>query len=396
MKDIYSIINKVCVYAGNAGLLMMMCVCGIACSGSDSDEAASNQESMQQTAISFGGNLQAESAVTRAATGLEEVLTNKSFVVYGYKNDAYDSGTDSYTSYQMVMPGFTVNWTANTAYTTTSNTNDWEYVGQGPDQTIKYWDGAANAYRFFAYAKGNATAAPATSPDEVTVTTAADKVTFSANINASTDAHVAAAPYFSRLWFSTGNAVAYPGKAFGQPVQLQFMKPLARVRFIFTFADGLDFGRPALTSPRFRPTADEEGIPDGGTVTFHYPLKGTEVQESWESDVTDYYTENFDIDYYEPDGVPNLEHPRLYPNSPQHWYYVFPIKSQGTYTLSVDVNGGPKTTVVPAEYMSWKPGYQYTYRFKITESGGVILDNIQVGINDWSIKGVSEHPIYNW
>ena len=76
---------------------------------------------------------------------------------------------------------------------------------------------------------------------------------------------------------------------------------------------------------------------------------------------------------------------------------MLPRHSQGTYTLSVVVVGGdPKTAVVPAEYMTWTPGYQYTYIFKITETGGVTLDDIQVAINDWHLKESVEHPVYNW
>ena len=148
--------NKKNIYAHSllhtcsTSAILLMLACCMACSGSDSMEPTPTEK---QTAISFSGTLPEENTVTRAATGLEEVLTgDKTFQVWGYKNDAYDDATTSYTSYQAVMPNFTVNWGANTAYTTTSNTDDWEYVGQGdtPDeQTIKYWDFDAKAYRFF-------------------------------------------------------------------------------------------------------------------------------------------------------------------------------------------------------------------------------------------------------
>ena len=58
-----------------------------------------------------------------------------------------------------------MNWSANTANKTTSNTANWEYVGQtkhdyGPagDQTIKYWDYAKSQYDFIAWSAGLATA----------------------------------------------------------------------------------------------------------------------------------------------------------------------------------------------------------------------------------------------
>lgn len=378
-----------------------------ACSSSDPVEPNPTPEPEQQKVISFSGRMHDEQAVTRA--GLEEVLTgDKTFQVWGYKNDAYSDG--SYTSYQAVMPNFTVNWVANTAYTTTSNTNDWEYVGQGAtpaqqaEQTIKYWDFGAKAYRFFGYALGTATA-PAT-PNAVTVNTPSDAVTFTSTVDA---ASVDAAPYFTRLWFSDGNAVTYPDKQFGQPVQLQFMKPFARVRFLFTFVEGLSFGREALKNISFCPTVNEDAddsndqtIPTSGTVTVTYPLKGSATTEEWSVAASPAPTgiTKFLIDYYEepsPSVTPTDALPTTWPNSPEHWYYVLPAASQSSYTVSVSViTDEIKSAVVPAEYMSWQAGYEYTYKFKITEGGGITIDVIQVAINNWGNRGSSTHTVYNW
>ena len=397
-----------------------------ACSSSDPVEPNPTPEPEQQTVISFSGTMQDEEAVTRAVTGLEDVLTgDKTFQVWGYKNDAYEA--PNYTSYQAVMPNFTVNWGANTAYTTTSNTNDWEYVGQGDtpaqqaEQTIKYWDFGAKAYRFFGYALGNATADPATSPAAVTVPggfptgnstpTSAETVTFSATVDASTDATIAAAPYFSHLWFSTGNAVDYPTRQFGKPVQLEFLKPFARVRFLFTFVEGLSFGRESLKNMKFYPTRPAAGtsptIATAGTVAVSYPLKGSATTESWAvtpgTGASDHINA-FTIDYYEtpdPADVPadvtvdsGLD---TWPNRPQKWYTVLPAPTQGSYTAEVCVfTEEVKSVVIPAEYMSWKAGYEYTYKFKITESGGITMDIIQVAINKWGDGGTSTHVVYNW
>jgi hypothetical protein len=105
--------------------------------GCSHDEVIDDSE-MNKTVITFASGLQEETEVTRASA-LEDVLTNKTFTVYAYKNDGYEDSSNpvNYTSYQKVMPGFVVNWVANSAYTTTSNTNDWDYVGQAAYQTIK-------------------------------------------------------------------------------------------------------------------------------------------------------------------------------------------------------------------------------------------------------------------
>ena len=386
-----------------------------ACSGSDPVEPNTTPGSEHQTAISFSGRMHDEEAVTRAATGLEDVLTNKSFQLWGYKNDGY---TDpNYTSYQAVMPDFTVNWNDHSAYTTTSNTNDWEYVVQGPDQTIKYWDFGADAYRFFGYALGIATADPATSPAAVTVTggsvadaPTATAVTFSATVDASTQAGIDAAPFFSRLWFSNGDASTYPDRQFGQPVVLQFLKPFARVRFLFTFVEGLNIGREKLGHIAFGPSenldngeANDVIISTAGTVTVSYPLKGTGTTETWTTTNTT-GIKLFDIDSYVapnpadiPDGYPINSQPTSWPNTPDKWYTVLPNSTQGSFTAQVSVVSDEiKKVVIPAEYMQWKAGFEYTYKFKITESGGITIDIVQVAINDWSNRHYSDHTVYNW
>lgn len=403
------------IAAGLAGLA--------ACSGGEDAEPATAPEE-QQTAISFIGGQQEEQAVTRAATGLETVLDDKTFRVWSYKNDAYDAGTGSYTSYQTVMPAYVVSWTENTAHTSTSNTDDWEYVGLGPgsDQEIKYWDFGANAYRFFGYALGNATAAEYANPGDPTSdvvtpatpqvavtenTSVADVVSFSASIDAGTDAGVEAAPYFTRLWFSDGNPSRYPNRLFGRPVQLQFLKPFARVRFMFTYMEGLPATRADLRNIRFFPTETTAKIPTAGSVAVSYPLKGTATTESWSfTRSTDPAAglDAFLIDYYEepapadvPDGVPADAAPTTWPNTPGKWYTVLPVAGQGSYTLRVCVvTDEVKEAVVPAEYMQWKAGYEYTYKFKITETGGITVDFVQIAIDDWTGRLSSAHTVYNW
>ncbi len=351
-----------------------------------------------EEAISFSNELIEDQTVTRAAQGLEEVLTNKTFVVYGYKNDNYEA--DSYTSFQTVMNAYTVNWKSNSANSTVSNTDGWEYVGQGTNQSIKYWDWSALAYRFFAYAQGNATADPATEPETVTVSAPSgtpQTVTFSTRVDVSSEATMAAAPYFSKLWFSTGNVVEYPNCQFGRPVRLHFVKPFARVRFIFTFADGLSFGRESLQKPEFKPTDGGEKIATAGTVAVTYPLTGTATEESWTTTATS-SIDMFDIDYYEADDAytPANAQETTYDNTPQKWYTVLP-QTHGSFTVSVRVvTTDTKTAIVPAEFMDWKAGYEYTYKFKITEGGGLTLDVIQIGINQWGIEHDIEHNVFNW
>ncbi len=90
-------------------------------------------------------------------------LLNKKFYVVAFKGDGSSSMSQTFDNYL-------VEWTENTAGTTTSNTSDWEYVGQtapawsgitGNKQTIKYWDYSNTQYDFIAWSPGTATAVPA-------------------------------------------------------------------------------------------------------------------------------------------------------------------------------------------------------------------------------------------
>ena len=101
--------------------------------------------------------------------------------------------------------------------------------------------------------------------------------------------------------------------------------------------------------------------------------------------------------YKVPDGYPVEAQPTRLNITTEKWYYVLPAENQGSYTIEVAVMTEEiKTAVVPAEYMSWQPGYEYTYKFKITEGGGITMDIIQVAINDWSNRKSSSHTVYNW
>lgn len=80
------------------------------------------------------------------------------FTVYGWKTNTNASGKEA-GSLEDVYLDYLVTWGANTAGTTESNTNNWEYVGNtsqpidgaGVDQTIKYWDYSTSRYDFIAW-----------------------------------------------------------------------------------------------------------------------------------------------------------------------------------------------------------------------------------------------------
>jgi hypothetical protein len=199
------------------------------------------------------------------------------------------------------------------------------------------------------------------------------------------------------LWFSTGDPVAYPDKQFGKPVVLEFLKPYTRVRFIFKYVyprEGIK-----LEEKKFRPTVDVDAAEEAkvkiarkGVVTVHFPTEGTEIKEWYSVEVDadkstrlSAFTEDYDPE----------DDTKVYTETDKGWYVVLPNNAQGSYTLSVKVNGDAKTAVVPANYMQWLPGYSYTYIFKITDEGGVEIGWVESAVTPWT-EMIANGTVYNW
>ena len=119
-------------------------------------DSGRTQESGQGQ-IAFSSTLP---AATRAWYGADAAAKlNNKFIVSGFSGD---KSTDAIAT-TTVFDNYQVEWKANTAGTTASNTADWEYVGltaappskvSGP-QTIKYWNYSAGQYDFIAYSTGD-------------------------------------------------------------------------------------------------------------------------------------------------------------------------------------------------------------------------------------------------
>ena len=385
MKLTKTIISKISLisFISLVSFVSLVSSCG---GGGDDDLGAPQTAAVNNelVPITFNGSQGIESAVTRASgTPLSEKA--QQFHVWGYKN-IQNSPT------QKVFPGYQVDWVANTAYTTTSNTNNWEYIlTEKPDQTIKYWDWGAQAYRFFAVTGWTEETPPATVAGyDANKSYGADKTTsYEVSMLANT-ADIKDNLYFSRLWYSTGNPTAYPDKQFGKPVTLEFVKPYARVRFIYNYVyprEGI-----TLSDQSFKPT-DGSKIARKGIVTVHYPTDNTKDKEWYTvgaqtgegSGELTAFTEDFDPD----------NDTKIYSTCDKGWYTVIPNLTQDSYTLTVSINNSDKTAVVPAEYMKWLPGYSYTYIFKITDAGGVEIGWVDYKVTPWTEMEVSK-SVYNW
>jgi len=333
------------------------------------------------TPIAFSANQQ-EEEVTRATTPLENYTT--SFRVWAYKNMSEDAGV--YGNSQMVFPGFTVRWINNSAATSTTNSDGWEYILDAyPDQTPKYWDWYAKAYRFFA-----ATGASTVTGNNPALDGTCDSYTASFIADASNEEYT---PYYSKLWFSTGNTTDYPTRLFGKPVQLEFMQPFAKVRFMLILSDPESKTYTVLEDDDFRPSDPEKSIAKKATVAITYPMKGSEKTETFQV-VANSVTQtlgSFSQRWTETDDE---AHPATIEN--HHWETVIPATNQGSYTYKVTINGEEKNCKVPAQYMNWLPGYRYTYIFKVNAEGGVELATVRTAFTDWQDGIDKEIQLYNW
>ena len=217
----------------------------VSCSESDylGDERPS-PVSRDEVAIGFGSGLR---AITRAdVTGAAAAdLLNKNFVVYGVKSDGTPFGDGDDAAYETVFDHYNVNWVENTANTTTSNTADWEYVGQtthpnGPTaeagQTIKFWDYAKSQYDFIAYSLGKATNLTVT---EINVENANGKEETVNNVSTITDgaykitgsADELAKAYIADLvTVYRGDADNHAAGNYGKEVDIKFRSLSAKVR----------------------------------------------------------------------------------------------------------------------------------------------------------------------
>ena len=147
----------------------------VGCSDNDFLGTGSGPESARQGngEISFAAGAK---NITRAGEISGKDAAEKlggQFMVYGYKSaaaHAEDEEDFDASNLSQVFPFYRVNYVENSAYSTESNTHSWEYVGAGDDyttnpvsvngeaaampveQSIKYWDWAANHYDYLAWA----------------------------------------------------------------------------------------------------------------------------------------------------------------------------------------------------------------------------------------------------
>lgn len=353
-------------------IISALAICLLSCSSPEQDDLLIPEP--QQGSISFGGNSGSwqDAPTSRAGeTGLETIA--KSFRVWGYKNTGGNK-TDGFTKPQKVMDGYIVNWNQPAA----GGTGNWEYTGiKNPNlnnatQTVKYWDYSATSYRYFAYSiptvAGTTITVPTFSGPQTTEGSTNLHASFSIPFTYDEDATSSSTPYISGLWLSDNQNFG-DDKKYGACVKLTFAPIVTKVRIIFKYPENIT--NISIKDISFKQTAGD--VPTAGNICINYPITGTGTQHVYSWETTQKGSISLSVPYEE-------EADKIHQTTEiGKWYYVPPIEEQGTYTMTATIDGKTSTAIIPAEYMQWKAGYQYTYIFKITEAGTVIsFSNLQV------------------
>lgn len=339
-----------------------------------------------------------------------EKLAN-AFVVYGTKHTGDEDATDGNDN--VVFKNYKVEYKANTAGSTESNTANWEYANVTPygsivvspgaptKQTVKYWDYSANkGYTFYAFAANDLLTSSnikvtKTTTSSVSGATKYDKG-YTVVANSSAD--------LSGVYYSDRKEVAKAD--YGNPVVLKFRNLGSRVRVAFyetvpgysvkinKFYFANDAATPAAvtTFTAMNQTSTDafkaalynvKADAASNNLTVTYYGDGSEfINQPKVTNTTVTYTSSLTLDggvlntkLAETSSAPTWDkasgaYTTVYPNED----CTTPMLVRCDYTLTSDDGEGETIevknarVVIPAEYLKWKPNFAYTYIFKISNN----------------------------
>ena len=390
--------------------------------GDNSPNVIEQEATKTEGMINFGSGFKAVTRADHFGADAANLLSNH-FTVGGFKGDGSTRTT--------VFDNYIVNWTANTAGTTESNTSDWEYVGITAAlpssitgaQTIKYWDYSTSQYDFVAYSTG---ARSATTGDAVAGTSIKVKAIDPANLTTAAYTLTGAARadlagcYIANMVtaYDTDNSATTD---YGKEVILTFRNLAAKVRialyetvpgysvkdvkFYTTVVDPDHLGQSGSGSTWTATTGTAALIGtmnETGTYTVFFPTIGSTntsdpdynlAHVSFAPATTSTYQGFGELtaqyvgkESREKTGTKFLG--RTSPTatfagtaSPDNFYQVVLPNEDGAvfelaidYTLEATDGSGEEikvygaTAYIPAVYTKWLPNFAYTYIFKISDN----------------------------
>lgn len=366
----------------------------------DVENGAQGQNGVINFMSATGGLTRADLTGQDAAKEL-----NYAFVVGGFKGATSVTSTAGAT----VFDNYNVGYTANTANTTTSNSSNWEYVGldvnplssiyqAGDKQTIKYWDYSQAQYDFIAYSLGTGGA---------TVT----RITPSTATSSTGGAYTLTGTTAQLKTVHISDLETVLNANYNNPVTLRFRKLAAKVRMalyetvpgysvenvkFYTSDAAIDGGSTSETAALY---ASSSVLPTEGTYTVFFRTVNSAEPASDKNKAHVAFTTSTSTQTNQTFGslTANYTIAERHENAGNHYlgrasnsptyagttpFYqdVLPLETGTALTLKVDytlrsIDGSQETikvvgakAVVPAIYAQWKPGYAYTYIFKISDN----------------------------
>ena len=372
----------------------------------------------ENAAISFGFDVP---QATRAEGAAAATKLNNQFIVWGEKNES--AGAEAtVASGNRVFPDYKVVYGANTAYTTTSNTKDWEYVGEKwdatdaanvkiggtavttDDQTIKYWDYAATSYTF--------TAVSAKPSDITDGKVIVNKLTSGTTVyDKGYEVDVTADADLNSLYFADRGNIAQSNdkdrtatNQYGGNVTFTFRNGQSQVRVgMYETIPGydvkvtsfyyVDAAAPTFTTMTTGSTTNfVANVPNTATgVAGKFTVKYFDntvasienhptitFAPTTASDTKTYITLGDQITaatkLQETSATPTFDkaagaYTTFFPQESNDKNLKLKVDYQLKNTLTGEtINITGKTAEIPAQYLQWKPNYKYTYLFKINDN----------------------------
>lgn len=391
-------------------------------------EIQGNEQNGATSAINFGGDtgkITRDPSTGKTAAG----LLGNNFVVVGFKG----SKTDAANNENYAFDHYNVNFKDGSAFSTESNRVGWEYVNQdmkvnGADkslaqggasqQTIKYWDHSCTSYDFIAFSMGKKDAASKyatpTHVDKDKLATAA--YTLSGDVNTLSECYISDMKTVNR-------------EDYGKTVSMSFRHLASKVRMaLFETVPGYVISDVEFYTDATGTTPTTDGTLIGkfnnsGTLTVYFPTTGTVKKD--EKDYNKAHVKftastsegEVGVLDFKKFGAVNYNNQKegtilkgttyLSQNAAKPSYcgagYQNVLPSEGkasaitlriNYKLtSVDgsnetINVKGATATVPAEYTEWKPGYAYTYIFKISKDTNGSTGGTSTGLTAISFDAV--------
>lgn len=385
----------------------------VSCTSDELTEVSPNN-SVEEAPIMFGSLSKGFTRADFVGAEAAAKLGNK-FVVSAKKGSTTASTTSAVT-----FDNYLVEYLENTAHTTASNVANWEYVGKGrikhatdhgiTSQTIKYWDYSAPQYDFIAWSTGSKTAVYSGTPatGEVLVSsvnpnaTASGAYTFEGKAVDLKECYVADLVTVKKAQYGD-NPVTLKFRQLGTKVRIGIYEtiPGYSVRNVKFYTQGgilTDASTEIVNNATIFSAGSD--IYTEGTYTITFPTvddpsdannNQAHVTFAPKSGVAQTTLVNFGAMNYtiaeEGEKTPGsvylgrTSNTASFAGDADNNYYVVYLPNETGANLNLRVNftleaidgGGEVIEVknakaqVPSIYTTWKPGFAYTYLFKISD-----------------------------